>query len=592
MPGFTAEDTKIRTLFAKDGFDKIFTVHPPQRRFKWKVKQIKQLWDDVTEAATEQPMYYLGPITIAPIDDNTITVIDGQQRIATISMLLSSIRNELFRVWDNVSDIGTKEEAKRFQETLDGLVSRYTDRGQRLGPVLILQKSDQESYAAYAVAHPNEQSYLKHSNPNPEFTEEGRNRIQDAMVCLDGLVRTYHADGSNDSHAEALMNLGEYCLQKLIFVMISTPGEAEQAVVFDRSNSRGLSLTTSEQVKSALMARAGRINASNAVQFLSKWDEMATRLDSVSEKTLDDFLRAFWLSTKGFLGKQAVYGALVALVDKRDGPKPLGLVNELNASSRTYLRLIRPQPTDIDYDDLRDFYRMGVVASLPLLMATKEKAPSEFGGLLKLVASLQVRNILVGTDQANKFEKRWSAWSLMVRAGNLAAAKSEIGSEIYDDDNFKARFAEASIKKNTDARYLLRKIEFHQINDRLPPVGIDVEHVLPQSVGRKLANDRIDRKRTAWIKDMGFNEPINKRNSLLIQQAVNRLGNQTLWHRTPNRSEKDSTFESKKVRYANPEENTIRMTADIATNDDWSIETISNRQKGFISKALKIWEKP
>lgn len=589
MLGFRAEDRPVQNLLGRDGFNMRFLVRPPQRRYKWRVRQVNQLWSDIEEAIDLVSFYYLGPITIAPVEQGSVSIIDGQQRLATLSLLLASLRNELISVKTQVSDEETRKQVDSFVDTLDRLISRFGNRGERQGPVLNLQDSDQTSFESYAVARPGEPGHLPPGDPHSDFTGEGPNRIQEAMKAFHDSISTYKADGGVDAHVEAVMRFGDYCLENLLLVVIETPGEAEQAVVFDRSNSRGLPVTSSEQVKSALMARAGRVNPTIASQFLAKWDEMATRLETVSERTVDDFLRVFWLSTNRHVSQQAVYGALVSEIDKQGGSDPLAMVTRLNTSSRNYLRLIRPQASDPNADDLRDFARMRVVAPLPLLLAVQEAQPQHLGDAMTVISSLQIRNIIVGPDQANAYEKRWSDWAIQARNGEWVNVRNSITSSLLTDLEFKKAFSSVTIKDAATARYLLRKLEFHGMKDRLPPTGIDVEHVLPKSVGSTLRNGRNTRRSEQWIKDMGFSIPISQPDSNKISDAVDLLGNQTLWLETPNRSEQNSTFETKKARYGNQKENHIRMTRSLAKVSDWTLKRISERQQRMAQKALKVW---
>ena len=81
------------SLFSKsDGF--LFEIHPPQRRFRWEKDQVKQLWDDIRNAHTKgRASYFLGTLLLARIDEESVSVIDGQQRITTLSLLLAVLRD-------------------------------------------------------------------------------------------------------------------------------------------------------------------------------------------------------------------------------------------------------------------------------------------------------------------------------------------------------------------------------------------------------------------------------------------------------------------------------------------------------------------
>ena len=71
-----------------------YKVPPHQRNFSWTLDEVKQLWDDLLEAIQEdRPEYFLGTIVVQEdLDNKTRIIIDGQQRLATLTMILSGIR--------------------------------------------------------------------------------------------------------------------------------------------------------------------------------------------------------------------------------------------------------------------------------------------------------------------------------------------------------------------------------------------------------------------------------------------------------------------------------------------------------------------
>src|SRR5690242_20352942 len=71
-----------------------YKVPPHQRNFSWTLDEVKQLWDDFLEAIQEdRPEYFLGTIVVQDDPENKLRIIiDGQQRLTTLTMILSGIR--------------------------------------------------------------------------------------------------------------------------------------------------------------------------------------------------------------------------------------------------------------------------------------------------------------------------------------------------------------------------------------------------------------------------------------------------------------------------------------------------------------------
>src|SRR5688572_17262468 len=72
-----------------------------QRDYSWKIEHVKEFWSDLRAAmAAPSPEYFLGTIVLTPGEGERLTVIDGQQRLATVSMLLAAIRDYFAEMGD------------------------------------------------------------------------------------------------------------------------------------------------------------------------------------------------------------------------------------------------------------------------------------------------------------------------------------------------------------------------------------------------------------------------------------------------------------------------------------------------------------
>ena len=128
--------------------------------------------------------------------------------------------------------------------------------------------------------------------------------------------------------------------------------------------------------------------------------------------------------------------------------------------------------------------------------------------------------------------------------------------------------------------------------DRLPSHVIDVEHVLPKSIATIWAESKKPtRKSNQWASDMGGSLPLETLEAKKLASVVNLIGNQTLWHYKPNRSEQNSTFADKKSRYAKNLDTNLKITQEIANYPDWSISRVTERLEQLAQKAVLIWTK-
>ena len=109
------------------------------------------------------------------------------------------------------------------------------------------------------------------------------------------------------------LKFSEFVISKLHFFLVEVPTEAEGYLVFDTTNTRGLRLTPSEQLK-ARLASIAREDANLAQDLIEQWNRAASRLEmsGLPLNAMDDYLRIIWSSQHGHIKKQD----LASIADK------------------------------------------------------------------------------------------------------------------------------------------------------------------------------------------------------------------------------------------------------------------------------------
>ena len=97
-----------------------------QRNFAWRKNEISQLIMDISDYANEnkykQACYYIGTLIVDRKDNGSLEIIDGQQRLTTLYILLSLIKNEY----------STKEECKEYFSSIGELKLNLTKKAENL----------------------------------------------------------------------------------------------------------------------------------------------------------------------------------------------------------------------------------------------------------------------------------------------------------------------------------------------------------------------------------------------------------------------------------------------------------------------------
>lgn len=86
--------------FFEENQNNQFVIPIYQRLYSWGKEQCKQLWDDIIKIGGNDKMngYFIGSILYVRVDDthsSPLLIIDGQQRLTTITLLLIALRNHL-----------------------------------------------------------------------------------------------------------------------------------------------------------------------------------------------------------------------------------------------------------------------------------------------------------------------------------------------------------------------------------------------------------------------------------------------------------------------------------------------------------------
>ncbi len=95
------------------GNGRVFTVPQYQRDYSWTEEQWEDLWNDITELVTRpDDSHYLGALVVAAKSDRSFEIIDGQQRLATLSIFALAIIDRLMHLAANeVDEVDNRERA-------------------------------------------------------------------------------------------------------------------------------------------------------------------------------------------------------------------------------------------------------------------------------------------------------------------------------------------------------------------------------------------------------------------------------------------------------------------------------------------------
>ena len=577
------EEKAVHTmsLFAESD-SPLFEVRPPQRRFKWQRLQIEQLWKDVLAAYKRNVgSYFLGPLLLVPLDGGgqpKVSVIDGQQRITAMSLLLAILRDRCVEF----------PKLRRRSDNIQKALTRVDFDGNPISTVMTLQEPEKRLFDDL-VRKPGSTTNLP----------EQKSLLIDAVKNLKRYVDDYmkNLDPAIDE-VEELRQLCEFVQTKVDFLPLEVGDESEGYLVFDTSNTRGLHLSASEELK-ARLATVAREDKNASERFIGDWNEAASKLDQAGLPidTMDDYLHAIWSSKEGYNSKGSFNAIAEHLVDAESGRVRPQTLREFGDEIRSYidsfLSVVNPTGRERLDDDLRDLRSLNTQSVTLLTMVHKHFA-DQFEEAVGLVLSLQIRNITFGDVRPNDYQHYWPRWAVRIRAGEIKDVFDEMRRLMVSDDDFVIAMEKATVSASSTVKHVLRRLDpINRPGGGVYVVGVEVEHIMPRSVVRKLVKDkRLTRNAKNWIEDMGFPIPETPEDKLKLgqnlEQGLNRLGNLALLDIVENRGAQDRRFEDKKDFYTKQQ---LILTKDLLEQDTWDISHIVGRQKEMAKRAPQVWRK-
>lgn len=540
-----------------------YKVPPHQRTFSWTLDEVKQLWDDLLEAIQEnRPEYFMGTIVVQEDPDTKLrTIIDGQQRLATLTMILSGIRT-----------IYKEQKDERADEVYSDYLGVRDRRTRVTEPRLALNVINEPVFQSMVIEDASD-SALSTAAKNKAGAPSNL-LICAAMQYLRSAIRT--GCSSNKRYETFLLELEDFIRDRVVMVLMLVRDEADAYLIFETLNDRGLDLSTSDLLKNYILGKAG--NRLDAVR--KQWEEMVFLLGTQNET---QFLRHYWLSKYGVIRELHLYKEMKVRFSNQS--RVLELMSELRDTADKYTAI-----SNVDHSfwkgystalrrDLETLQLFGLSQFRPLLLAAMDKMDeTQVEKLVRVIVVLSMRYSIIGTLGTGNIEKAYSDAAIAVRSGkaNTPAKALSILKPIYPDDTkFQADFSQRAIGKAKLARYILGEIATHRQGTTMQVVTDDekkstLEHIMPKTRSQE------------WLKAAKDEDE--------YLEYVNRLGNLTLIEREKNKTAANVSFAKKKAEAFSKSE--LLLTKELCNYNDWTISEIQTRQAHLAKSAIKIWSLP
>lgn len=531
-----------------------------QRNYSWTTSEVEIFWQDLTsfeslypEANIDDKEYFLGSIVMVN-NDSWHLLLDGQQRLATSTILLSVIRDFL--------SIYAKDAATR---TSQRYLTDYDDNEDKNIYKLTLNRYDRDFFRR-EVLESRTADYLA---PESEYQSHIQIRRARDFFAARFQAKSDALADPQQFHRWAL-RIQKVLTGHMSLVAVVSGDEDNAAAVFETLNDRGIGLSTPDLLRNLVLRRTNEGNVEEAIDL---WGEI---LSVESEANIKNFIRHYWISHHGDVKTQSLYREIKNHIIDQDVDS-LHFSRSLADSASIYADIAAAKDDNAETQKrLTDINELGAASTYPLILTafdTVTNADDRVRLLQALVVTF-VRHNVIGNLETSKFENEVYSIARELRANNdCDAAVNRLREFAPEDDQFKAAFERATVSRVKTQRFLLREIEHaYRTTEELEvstPDRVHIEHIYPQTppADLRLPNH---------------------------SSIINRLGNLTLLSAKLNKKLQNAKFAEKRPVFAGSE---ILMTSSLAGDDDWlneepdfwTLEKINKRQTLLSEKAVGIW---
>jgi len=544
---------------------KRYVVPPFQRDYAWDTDEWAELWADILEVhrAPADANHYLGALVLQSTGERSDSkIIDGQQRLVTLSLLALAVIGRIQRLADSGEDADDNRERVRllrekFVSTKDSASLQHRSR-------LTLNETDNGFYQTYLLQG------LTPARPATLKTSE--KRLYRAFQYFDTQVGALFGDAASGAVLAEFLETS--VALRLRFIEIIVEDDETAFTVFETLNSRGVALGTADLLKNFVFAVAARGGQADLEQARIWWDEI-TR--SVPQERIATFLFHELSTRVPDMRVKRVFTEVKALVPKQ--LTVFDFLRETKDAAEIYAALDDPRgefwaafPESRHPVQILDI--LHVEQCRPVILAALPRLAERPDRLARLLSNLVVVSLRASVARVNTgdLQRAYHGVAYRIEQGELKsplAIARALNVIMPSDDDFEAAFSliahDPAGPRRRFVRYLLSELEFAGSGHRIDFESSDatIEHILPENAG------------TGWD---SFSHEDRRRD-------VRRLGNLTPLEYALNKSLGSADYARKREVFA-----TSRYYLTNAVEQaEWTPASIRARQSTMAKEAVKIW---
>lgn len=539
---------------------KQFVIPIYQRTYSWQLSQCNQLFNDILRVSNEGDVHghFLGSIVYFQESIHTVSdvpkllVIDGQQRLTTVSLLILALANF---IKDNPAELDTNATK---------LLNYYllnAEEENELRYKLLLTRRDKETFINLVKEIDLGESKSLRIYENYEFFKSKIN-LQNVAAVYNGVLRLFIVDVALEKDKD------------------------NPQLIFESMNSTGLDLSQADLIRNYVLM-GQEINLQTEL-YEKYWFPMEQSYGNDYASRFDWFIRDYLSLKMNAIPKIGrVYEEFKNYVQSPKSPNNIvDIVADIALYSKFYVNIVlRKEPNNVLNNLFVNISRLKVDVSYPFILAVYKDysfdiiSQEEFAEVLKLVENYVFRRAICGIP-TNSLNKTFAILYKDIKSENyIESLKASF--QLMDgykrfptDSEFEKEFVNKDVYSFRSRNYLLNKLENYKRKELVNTDEYTIEHVMPQ-------NENLS---VQWQMMLGDDWKEIQANYL------HTIGNLTL---TGYNSElSDRPYGDKKKMVGGFNDSPLRLNSFMKNEDVWNESNINKRGKELAAKAKEVWFAP
>ncbi len=550
-------DAKATTLlkFFEENQNNQFVIPIYQRLYSWKKEQCEQLWDDIIKIGGNDKMngHFIGSILYVldsnTHSNNTLLIIDGQQRLTTITLLFIALRNHL------------SEEVEILEKFSREKIESYLINSNKDGDKkfrLILSDSDKDTLLSLI-----DKDKRKPSKPSSKIVEN---------------FKFFEEWVSNTGKLETIFK----GLEKLMIVEIALEkGKDDPQLIFESMNSKGMELSQTDLIRNYIVMET---EVEKQEGFYNKyWRAMEEEFEQ-NKKLFDRFVRHYLtIKTREIPNINKVYVAFKRYQQER-GIETEVLLQDLQKYCGYFCQIVFKKESDKDLNKALGFLvdlEMDVIYPLLLELYSDYSdgvlSKDDFIRSIALIESYICRRAVCGLG-TNSLNKVFPSFTKHIQKDEyFKSLKAHFGSltekqRFPNNDEFKDCFITIDFYKFKKREYFFERLENFDTKEPVNTQKCTIEHIMPQKLKEE------------WEKDLGENF------QAIHDKYLHTIGNLTLTGY--NQEYSNNSFQEKRDMEKGFKQSPLKLNQSLKDLESFGEKEIEKRANDLADLALKIWTYP